>query len=76
MVFFIIDSIYSPLWFVRIARFLILTLTIMKNVISTLLKILKALPIVIELLEMFTPNKKATDSSSIRQPDKDIIDNV
>lgn len=48
----------------------------MKNVIKTLVSILKALPIVIELLEMFTPNKKDSDSSDIRKPDKDIIDNV
>lgn len=48
----------------------------MKNVIKTLVSILKALPIVIELLEMFTPNKKDSDSSSISKPDKDIIDNV
>lgn len=48
----------------------------MKNVIKTLVSILKALPIVIELLEMFTPNKKDTDSSFVRKPDKDIIDNV
>lgn len=49
---------------------------IMKNVIKTLLQILKALPIVIELLEMFTPNKKDSDSTSVRKHDKDIIDNV
>lgn len=48
----------------------------MKNVIKTLVKILKALPIVIELLEMFSPNKKDSDSSPVRKPDKDIIDNV
>ena len=48
----------------------------MKNVIKTLVSILKALPIVIELLEMFTSNKKDSDSSDIRKPDKDIIDNV
>lgn len=48
----------------------------MKNVIKTLVSILKALPIVIELLEMFTPNKKDTDTTSVRKPDKDIIDNV
>jgi len=48
----------------------------MKNVIKTLVSILKALPIVIELLEMFTPNKKDSDSSDIRKPDKNFIDNV
>lgn len=48
----------------------------MKNVIQTLLRVLKALPIVIELLEMFTPKSKDTDSSSTRKSDKDIIENV
>lgn len=48
----------------------------MKNVIKTLVQILKALPIVIELLEMFSPNKKDSDSSIVRKHDKDIIDNV
>ena len=48
----------------------------MKNVISTLLKVLKALPIVIELLEVFAPKSKDTDSFGVRKSDKDIIDNV
>lgn len=48
----------------------------MKNVIKTLLKVLKALPIVIELLEMFAPKSKDTDNSSVRKSDKDIIDAV
>ena len=48
----------------------------MKNVIKTLLQVLKALPIVIELLEMFQSKDKDTDISSVRKSDKDIIDNV
>lgn len=48
----------------------------MKNVIKTLLQVLKALPIVIELLEMFAPKSKDTDTSSTRKSDKDIIDEV
>lgn len=48
----------------------------MKNVIKTLVQLLKALPIVIELLEMFAPNKKDSDSTCVRKPDKDIVDNV
>ena len=48
----------------------------MKNVIKTLLQVLKALPIVIELLEMFASKSKDTDSSSARKSDKDIIDEV
>lgn len=48
----------------------------MKNVIKTLVKILKALPIVIELLEMFTSKPKDSDFSDVRQSDKDIIENV
>lgn len=48
----------------------------MKNVIKTLVQILKALPIVIELLEMFTPYKKDSNSSPVHKPAKDIIDNV
>lgn len=35
----------------------------MKNVIKTLVQILKALPIVIELLEMFTPKSKDTNNT-------------
>lgn len=46
----------------------------MKNVIKTLVSILKALPIVIELLEMFTPKSKDTDSFNVRKSDKDIVD--
>lgn len=48
----------------------------MKNVIKTLVQLLKALPIVIELLEMFAPNKENPSSSGVRKSDKDIIDNV
>ena len=48
----------------------------MKNVIKTLVQLLKALPIVIELLEMFTPKSKDSDSSDVRKSDKDIIENV
>lgn len=48
----------------------------MKNVIQTLLKVLKALPIVIELLEMFAPRSKDTNTSSTRKSDKDIIEGV
>lgn len=48
----------------------------MKNVIKTLVQILKALPIVIELLEMFTPRSKDTDPSVSSKSDKDIIDNL
>lgn len=46
----------------------------MKNVIKTLVSLLKALPIVIELLEMFAPKSKDTNTSSARKSDKDIID--
>ena len=49
---------------------------IMKNVIKTLVQILKALPIVIELLEMFASKSKDTDTSVSSKSDKDIIDNV
>lgn len=48
----------------------------MKNVIKTLLQVLKALPIVIELLEMFQPKHEDSDYSNVRKSDKDIIDNV
>lgn len=48
----------------------------MKNVIKTLLQVLKALPIVIELLEMFQPKDKDTDNTSVRKSDEDIINNV
>lgn len=48
----------------------------MKNVIKTLVQILKALPIVIELLEMFAPRSKDSDSPVSSKSDKDIIDNV
>ena len=48
----------------------------MKNVIKTLVQILKALPIVIELLEMFAPAQKDSNSSGSLKSDKDIIDNV
>lgn len=48
----------------------------MKNVIKTLVQILKALPIVIELLEMFAPKSKDTDPSLSSKSDKDIIDSV
>lgn len=48
----------------------------MKNVIKTLIQLLKALPIVIELLEMFQPKDKNTDSSSVRKSDEDIINNA
>lgn len=39
----------------------------MKNVIKTLAQILKALPIVIELLEMFQSKNKDSGSSSDNQ---------
>lgn len=48
----------------------------MKNVIKTLYQIVKALPIVIELLEIFTRKSKDTDSSVSSKSDKDIIDEV
>lgn len=48
----------------------------MKNVISTLLKILKALPIIVELLQVFNTKSEDTDSSSARKSDKDIIEDV
>lgn len=48
----------------------------MKNVIKTLVQLLKALPIVIELLELFAPNRKDSNSSCVRESDKDIIENV
>ena len=48
----------------------------MKNVIKTLVQILKALPIVVELLEMFAPKSKDTDSSGSGKSDKDIIECV
>lgn len=48
----------------------------MKNVIKTLASLLKALPIVIELLEMFAPKSKDTNNSSTRKSDKDIVDEV
>lgn len=48
----------------------------MSNVIKTLYALIKALPIVVELLEMFAPNKKDTDSSGARKSDKDIIDAI
>lgn len=48
----------------------------MKNVIKTLIQLLKALPIVIELLEMFQPKDKNPDSSGVRKFDEDIINHA
>lgn len=48
----------------------------MKNVIKTLLQVLKALPIVIELLEIFQPKHEDSNTSSVRKFDKDIIDSI
>lgn len=48
----------------------------MKNVIKTLLQVLKALPIVIELLEMFQPKHEDSNTSSVRKSDEDIINNA
>lgn len=48
----------------------------MKNVIKTLLQVLKALPIVIELLEIFQPKHEDSNTSSVRKSDKDIIESI
>lgn len=48
----------------------------MKNFIKTLYALLKALPIVIELVEMFAPKSKTANSSDVPRSDKDIIENV
>ena len=48
----------------------------MKNVISTLLKVLKALPIIVELLQVFNTKSEDTNTSSSRKLDKDIIEDV
>lgn len=48
----------------------------MRNVIKTLFQILKALPIVIELLEIFQPKHEDSNTSSVRKSDKDIIDSI
>lgn len=48
----------------------------MKNVLKFLAQVLKALPIVVELLEVFAHKSENTSDSTVRKSDKDIIDNV
>lgn len=48
----------------------------MKNVIKTLIQILKALPIVIQLLEMFAPKPKDSNTSGSGKSDKDFTDGL
>lgn len=48
----------------------------MKNVIKFIYGLVKALPIIAELLEIFANRKENTDNSNVRKSDKDIIDNV
>lgn len=48
----------------------------MKNVIKVIYSLIKALPLIAELLEMFTNTKKDSVGSPVRKSDKDIIDNV
>lgn len=48
----------------------------MKNVLKFLTQVLKALPIVVELLEVFVHKSENTNNSAVRKSDKDIIDGV
>ena len=48
----------------------------MKNVIKVLYKVLQALPIIAELLEVFTNKSENINNTGSRKSDKDIVDNV
>ena len=48
----------------------------MKNVFKILYKVLQALPIITQLLEIFAHKSEDTDSSSVRKSDKDIVDEI
>ena len=48
----------------------------MKNVFKILYRVLQALPIIAQLLEVFISKSEDPDSSGVRKSDKDIIDNV
>lgn len=48
----------------------------MKNVIKFIYGLVKVLPLIGELLEIFARKQETTDSSNPVKPPKDIIDNV
>lgn len=48
----------------------------MKKVISFIYGLVKILPLIGEILEIFATRKENTDNSSVRKSDKDIIDEV
>ena len=48
----------------------------MKHVISILLKVLKALPLVVELLQVFTSKQANRDSSGVRKSNENIINDA
>ena len=48
----------------------------MKNVIKFIYGLVKVLPLIGEILEIFTNRKETSSNSSYTKSDKDIIDNV
>ena len=48
----------------------------MKNVFKILYKVLQALPIITQLLEIFAHKSEDTDISGVRKSDKDIVDEI
>lgn len=48
----------------------------MKNVFKIIYKVLQALPIIAELLEVFTNKSEDNNTSCSRKSDKDIINGV
>ena len=48
----------------------------MKNVFKIIYKVLQALPIIAELLEVFTNKSEDNNTSGSRKSDKDIINGV